>query len=361
MNDWQKILLMPLAWLYGLITGFRNLLFDWRLLKESRFDIHAIGVGNLAVGGAGKTPLIEYLIRLIGSQNKRMATLSRGYKRKTSGFILASEGSTAEEIGDEPLIYHTKYEVMVAVDARRVNGVRKLMSLSHPPEVILLDDVFQHRAIRAGLNILVTDYHNLFFKDLMLPAGTLREYKSGMVRADVIVVTKTPDNITPIELRNIVKDIKPLPHQQVFFSYLQYGELYALSNPNDTLNTLNDLFRYTVISFAGIANAEPMVNYLKEYAADCKHLPFVDHHPYSLKDLEDIQRYYDSFKTGAKVLVTTEKDLMRLKHPTLWSTAAAMNIYILPVDVSFKDKTNEFDNLILTYVRRNKFYHQKYS
>lgn len=361
MNQGLKIALMPLAWVYGFITAIRNYFYDWRLLTEHRFEKHTIGVGNLAVGGAGKTPLVEYLIRLLMNENKSVATLSRGYKRKSKGFVLATDESTADDIGDEPLIYKTKYQVTVAVDANRVNGIKKLMGVPNAADVIVLDDVFQHRAVRTGLNILVSDYHNLFFKDVMLPAGTLREYTKGMNRADVIIVSKTPDRITPIELRNIVKDIKPLPHQQVFFSYLQYGELYAINNPNDTLSTLNDLYRYTVISFTGIANAEPMVNYLKEYAGDCKHLPFDDHHAFIAKDLEDIQRYYDTFQNGSKVLVTTEKDLMRLRHPDVWHIASSMNIYILPVEVTFRDKTNEFDNLIHTYVHRNKFHHEKYS
>lgn len=352
---------MPLAWLYGLVTALRNRLYDLRFLTEHRFEKHTIGVGNLAVGGAGKTPLVEYLIRILLQENKSIATLSRGYKRKTKGFLLATDVSNADDIGDEPLIYKTKYPITVAVDGNRVNGIKQLMALPNAADVILLDDVFQHRAVRAGINILVTDYNNLFFNDVLLPAGTLREYASGMERADVIIVSKTPDRTTPIELRNILKDIRPMPHQQVFFSYLQYGELYALNNPNDTLSTLNDLYRYTIISFAGIANAGPMVNYLKEYASDCRHLPFNDHHAFSIKDLEDIQRYYDTFQNGSKALVTTEKDLMRLRHPDVWPIASSMNIYILPVEVTFRDKADEFDNLIHTYVRRNKFHHEKYS
>jgi tetraacyldisaccharide 4'-kinase len=362
LNPGLKILLQPIAFIYGLITLLRNRLYDGHFLKVSKFDVHTIGVGNLSVGGAGKTPLVEYLIRLLRQEEPKLATLSRGYKRKTSGFLLADENSTAEDIGDEPLIYKYKYNVQVAVDASRVNGVKKLITLEeNAPKIILLDDVFQHRAIRCGLNIVVSDYNNLFFKDTMLPAGTLREFKSGIVRADLIIITKTPDRTSPVEIRNILKDVNPKAHQQVFFSYLQYGDLYSITNANEKIDTLNDLFRYRVISFAGIANAQPMVNYLKEYAADVKHLQFNDHHEFSIKDLEDIERYYNSFEGGNKILVTTEKDFMRLKSNLVWKIAQRMNIYILPVEMTFKDKEEEFNQVILKYVRANRIYHQKYT
>lgn len=361
MNPGLKILLSPIAFTYGVITLLRNRLYDGGFLKVTRFDTHTIGVGNLSVGGAGKTPLVEYLIKLLKQEEPKLATLSRGYKRKTSGFLIADENSTAEDIGDEPLIYKYKYNVKVAVDGNRVNGVKKLTATDDAPKVILLDDVFQHRAIRCGLNIVVSDYNNLYFNDTMLPAGTLREFKSGIVRADVIVITKTPDRTSPVDIRNILKDVNPKAHQQVFFSYLQYGDLYSITNANDKIDTLNDLFRFRVISFAGIANAQPMVNYLKEYSADVKHLPFSDHHDFSIKDLEDIERYYNSFEGGNKILVTTEKDLMRLKNKHIWQIAQRMNIYVLPVEVTFKDKEEEFNQVILKYVRANRIYHQKYT
>ncbi len=362
MNNGLKILLFPLAFLYGLVTLFRNRLYDWHILKEKKFDTHTIGVGNLAVGGAGKTPMIEYLIKLLLKEQLHVATLSRGYKRKTSGFVLASKNSTAEEIGDEPLIFKTKYDVEVAVDANRVNGIKQL--IKHPleaPDVILLDDSFQHRSLKCGLTILVSDYYNLYFKDQMLPSGTLREFKGGVIRADIIIISKTPEKTSPVEIRTILKDIHPKAHQRVFFSYLKYGELYSINNSENKLDTLNDLFRYRVISFAGIANADPMVGYLKEYAAEIRHLPFADHYEYMAKDLEDIERYYQSFEGGNKILVTTEKDLMRLKNPAVWNIAQRMNIYILPVETTFKDKETEFNELILKYVRTNRIQHEKYS
>ena len=360
MNNGLKILLLPFSFLYGLITLLRNRLYDWHILPEKKFDVHTIGVGNLAVGGAGKTPLVEYLIRLLQKEELKIATLSRGYRRKTHGFVLATESSTADDIGDEPLIYKSKYNVEVAADGNRVGAVKKLMALSQPPAVILLDDVFQHRAIKCGLNIVVSDYSNLYFNDLMMPSGTLREFKSGINRADVIVISKVPDRTSPVEIRGILKDIGPRAHQQVFFSYLKYGELYAIGNSGEKLDTLNDLFRYRVISFAGIANAGPMTNYLKEYSAELRHLVFPDHHDFSAKDLEDIERYYNSFEGGNKIIVTTEKDLMRLRNKQVWDIARRMNIYILPVEVTFKEKDEAFNELILKYVRTNRIYHQKY-
>jgi tetraacyldisaccharide 4'-kinase len=362
MNSAFKILLLPLSFLYGVVTAFRNLLFDWKILNEKSFDIHTIGVGNLAVGGAGKTPLIEYLIQLLLKEDSRIATLSRGYKRKTKGFILATPNSTAHDIGDEPLIYKSKFDVEVAVDSNRVNGIKKLMALeNNAPRVVLLDDVFQHRSLKCGLNIIVSDFSKFYVNDSMLPYGTLREYKSGIIRADIIIVTKLPDRTTAVELRALQKDINPKAHQHVFFSYLKYGELYSINNSIQKIDTLKDLFRYRIISFAGIANAQPFITYLKEYSAEVRHLPFADHHEFTLKDLEDIERYYQSFEGGNKILVTTEKDLMRLKNNEIWGIAQRMNIYILPVEVTFKDKEEEFNTLILKYVRTNRFHHQKYS
>ncbi len=362
MNNGLKILLWPFSVLFGLITSIRNKLYDWNFLKETKFELHTIGVGNLSVGGAGKTPLVEYLIRLLQNENYRIATLSRGYKRKTKGFVIASDTSTAADIGDEPLIFKSKYNVTVAVDASRVNGMKQLMALqTEMPQVVLLDDVFQHRQIKCGLSILVTDFNKLYFNDRLLPYGTLRENPAGMNRADIVVISKTPENISAVEMRQVTKDIKPLAHQRVYYSFLKYGELYSASNPSDKLDTLNDLFRYTVVSFAGIANAEPMTNYLKEYAANAKHLPFADHYEFTIKDLQDIEAYYQTLGGGSKIMVTTEKDLMRLKSPELWDFVKGMNLYILPVEISFKDKEEEFNQLILKYVRTNRIYHQKYS
>lgn len=361
MKDFGKIPLLPLAWLFGLITYIRNKLFDGGFLKSYSPKIHSICVGNLSVGGSGKTPMVNYLIQLLKEEFK-LATLSRGYKRKTKGFVEASQVSSSSEIGDEPLLYKSKFPFLsVNVDASRVKGIKKILLNRPETQVVILDDAFQHRAIKCGLNIVISEYENIYFNDYLLPFGRLRESKSGMSRADIIVVSKTPEKTTAVDMRNVLKDIKPLAHQHVFFSYLKYGELYSVSNAAETINTLNDLFRFKLIVFTGIANANPMLNYLREYAASVSHLPFQDHHDYSQSDLNNIQKYYDSFDGGNKLLVTTEKDLMRLKDPEIWLVAKRMNIFVLPVEVTFKDKTDEFNQTILKYVRTNRIYHQKYS
>lgn len=356
-----KIPLLPLAWLFGLLTFIRNRLYDSGVLKSYSPQKHTICVGNLSVGGSGKTPLVSYLVELFKDEFK-LATLSRGYKRKTKGFMEANMVSTSQEIGDEPLLYKTKFPFLyVCVDARRVNGVKKIISGEPNTQMIILDDAFQHRAIKCGLSIVVSEYDHLYYNDYLMPYGRLRESRSGIQRADIIIVSKTPEKTTAVDIRNVLKDIKPLAHQQVFFSYLKYGELYSISNSKETISTLNDLFRYKLIVLTGIANPEPMLTYLREYAAGVSHLPFPDHHEYSSTDLNMIQKYYDSFEGGNKVMVTTEKDLMRLKEPAIWPIAQRMNIFVLPVEVTFKERTEEFNQTILKYARANRIYHQKYS
>ena len=362
MNRGLKTLLTPLGIAYVLVTMFRNRLYDWHVLPERRFELHTIGVGNLAVGGAGKTPLIEYLIRHLVAEGHYVATLSRGYKRKTSGFVLANDASMADDIGDEPMLFKTKYNVTVAVDGNRVNGIRNLIRVcGRKVPVVLMDDVYQHRSVKAGLNILVTEYSNLYYNDRMLPAGRLREFPSGVSRADVIIVTKTPERTTPVEMRAIIKDIRPRAHQRIFFSYLKYGDLYRINDPTEKLDVAKALFRYQVIAFTGIANPGPMVNYLKEFAADLRHLPFPDHYQYTATDLKEIEKFYHRLEGGSKLLVTTEKDLMRLKMPELWAVAKHMNIYVLPVEVSFREKEDEFNEMISQYVRSRRIHHQKYT
>ncbi len=351
----------PLALIYGFLTFLRNRIYDLGFIKSYSPKTHTICVGNLSVGGSGKTPHIEYLIKLL-KQDFVLATLSRGYKRKTSGFIIADQTSTCSDIGDEPLLYKTKYpDLTVCVEVNRIKGVKKLSELEPSPQVILLDDAFQHRPIKCGLNIVVSEYDNLYFNDFLMPVGRLRESKSGIHRADIIVISKTPEKSTAVDIRNVLKDVKPRPHQYVFFSYLKYGEIYSISNPTEKINTLKDLFRYRLIVFTGIANAVPMITYLREYSASVSHLPFPDHHDFTVADIANIQKYYETFEGGNKIMVTTEKDLMRLKQPEIWAIAERMNIFVLPVEVTFKDKAEEFNEIILKYVRTNRIYHQKYT
>ena len=323
--------------------------------------MHTICVGNLSVGGTGKTPHVEYLINLLKSEC-RIAILSRGYKRKSSGFVLATEKSIASDIGDEPLQYKTKNpDLIVAVDGNRVNGIKKLQELTESPKLVILDDAFQHRSLKCELNIVVSEYNNLYLNDMLMPAGMLRESKKGITRADIIIVSKTPDNTTAIDIRNLIKDIKPLAHQSLFFSWLKYGEIYGFQNPKETINTLDDLFRYRIVLFTGIGNPSPMLTYLKEYGADVKHIQYPDHHTFTLQNIADIRDALDSFEVGNKIIITTEKDAMRLKGTDLEDITNTLPLYVLPIEIDFKDKTEEFNQTILNYARTNKFYHKKYS
>ena len=357
----KKILFFPFAVIYGIITSLRNLLYDWKILKSKSVNVHTICVGNLAVGGTGKTPHVEYLINLLQNDYK-IAILSRGYKRKTSGFIQANQNSTALDIGDEPLQYKTKNpQLEVCVDADRVAGIKKMLEFTEPPKLVILDDAFQHRALNCELKIIVSEYTNLFLHDCMMPAGYLRESKKGIERADIIIISKTPDKTTAVEIRNLIKDLKPLAHQQLFFSWLKYGELRGFQNPLDTIDTLNDLFRYRIVAFTGIGNPNPMITYLKEYASEVKHISYPDHHQFTIQDIADVRTQLDAIEGGNKIVVTTEKDAMRLRGSDLQDIANTLPLYVLPIEVDFKDKTQEFNETIINYVRTNKFYHKKYS
>ena len=207
----------------------------------------------------------------------------------------------------------------------------------------------------------MSEYENLYYNDFLMPVGRLRESKSGMHRADIIVISKTPEKTTAVDIRNILKDVKPLPHQYVFFSYLKYGDLYSISNANEKISTLKDLFRYRLIVFTGIANPSPMITYLKEYSSDVKHIAFPDHHQFTIQDIADIRAQLDAIEGGNKIVVTTEKDAMRLRGTDLQDIANTLPLYVLPIEVDFKDKAQEFNETIINYVRTNKFYHKKYS
>lgn len=357
----KKIVFSPFAAIYGVVTSIRNALYDWNILKSKSFDIHTICVGNLAVGGTGKTPHVEYLVKLLSPQFK-LALLSRGYKRKTSGFIRAVKNSTVFDIGDEPLQYITKNpELDVCVDANRVNGVQQILKFPQPPQVIILDDAFQHRALNSELKIVISDYSNLYIYDSLLPAGTLRESNVGINRADIIIISKMPYSATSIDIKHITKDLKPLAHQKIFFSWLKYGELIRFQNHQEIIDTLNDLYRYHILVFTGIGNPQPMVTYLKEYASEVKHVQYPDHYQFTTNDLAHIKAEFDAIKEENKIIVTTEKDAMRLMMPDLESITINLPLYILPIEVDFRDKSQEFNETITDYVRTNKFHHQKYS
>lgn len=361
MRTARYILLFPLSFIYGIITAIRNLLYDWGIFKSRSFREHIICVGNLAVGGTGKTPHIEYLIRLLKPQF-RIATLSRGYKRKTKGYMIAFDENTAEEVGDEPKQFKTKFpDITVAVDANRVNGINELLKLKEKPDVILLDDAFQHRSVKAGLNILLTDFNNLFVHDSMLPGGNLREYKSGFTRADIVVITKTPERISNLDLKVYSKEINVRPYQKLFFSWLKYGDLYYFSDPAFKVDVPQQLFKFNVLVLTGIANPKAMITYIKEYANTIQHKSYGDHHDFSVADIEELRKLFNNIAGENKLIVTTEKDFMRLQKPELMDALTGLPLFVLPIEIDFKNKTKEFNETILRYARTNRIYHSKYT
>ncbi len=335
MNFLRKIL-FPFSILYGCITYVRNFLFDKGILKSYSFDVPVIAVGNLSVGGTGKTPQIEYLIRLLSS-NYKIATLSRGYKRKSKGFVIADSNSNTEILGDEPFQIHQKFpQITVAVDADRKNGIEKLVSLKDKPEVILLDDAFQHRRVKAGFYILLSAFDDLFCDDYLLPTGNLRESKSGAKRADVIIITKCPKDLSEIAQQNIKNKIGlEVP---IYFSYIDYDDFVYNQNESKKVSEIKFSDKLVI---AGIAKPEPFFNYLEVSKDDC--LVYPDHHFFTEKDLNQIEA-----KSNNKIIITTEKDFVRLmKHH--WKTP----IYYLPIKSSFLDKREELDNKILNYLVQN--------
>lgn len=336
MNVLRKIL-FPFSILYGFITSLRNLLFDKDILKSYAFDIPIIAVGNLSVGGTGKTPQIEYLIRLL-SQKYIIATLSRGYKRKSAGFILADETSNAEMLGDEPFQFYQKFpQIMVAVDANRKNGIETLLKKKHKPNFILLDDAFQHRTVKAGFYILLTAYGDLYVDDFILPTGNLRESRSGAGRATIIVVTKCPKNISEAEQNQIKKKLNLNSRQQIYFSYIDYDN--CIYSNNETL-ALEAIKSHEKLIIAGIAKPQPFFDYLSNGNDTC--LNFPDHHDFTSKDIAEIKE-----KATGKILITTEKDYVRL-HQKIQSVP----LFYLPIKSSFVTNGSRFDTTILDYVSK---------
>ena len=331
-------LLYPFSLLYGLITSVRNYLYENGVLEANQFDTPTIVVGNLSVGGTGKTPQIEYLIRLL-KDNFKVAVLSRGYKRKSEGFVLADKTSTAEIIGDEPFQYYKKFEnILVCVDADRTNAIEELEHLTKAPEVILLDDAFQHRKVKGGLNILLTSYNNLYVNDFMLPTGNLLENRKGAKRAQIIIVTKCPANLSDDAQREIHKKLKPTMYQRVFFTTINYD---SKLKGKDTL-MIDELIGKDVVLITGIANPNPLIAHLNSKNILFKHLKYADHHHFSEKDLNEIKL----LQTENTIILTTEKDYMRLGN-------SLKNCYYITIETKFINHQNDFDTIIKKYVEQS--------
>lgn len=329
-----RILLLPLALLYGLGVGLRNLLYRIGLLRSVRFDLPVISVGNLSVGGAGKSPHIEYLLRWL-DQYLELAVLSRGYGRKTMGFRSVSVIDTAEDAGDEPLQFKRKFpDTAIAVGESRALGVPELVKRNPDLQCILLDDAFQHLAVTPGLNILLTEFNRPFTRDWLLPAGRLREGRFEYRRADVIIVTKCPPGLTAKQRQDMLREIDPFPRQRVFFSRYRYGLPYDLLRPDQrrSLELSTD-----VLLVSAIANTDYLLQYLGQTVHSVQALEYSDHHFFDEPDLETIRRRLEAMPGQNKVILTTEKDATRLELHAAFLWKHNLPVLVLPVEVEFCD------------------------
>ncbi|HRG82907.1 MAG TPA: tetraacyldisaccharide 4'-kinase, partial [Chitinophagaceae bacterium] len=324
-----RILLFPFSLLYWLGIAVRNFLYDKQVLKSSSFGLPLICVGNLSVGGTGKSPMVEYLIRLL-EHRYHIATLSRGYKRKTKGYALAGPDTTALEIGDEPMQFHQKFpELPVAVGEERMVAIPQLLHDRPQTELIILDDAFQHRAVKAGLNILLTDYSNLFTRDFYLPTGDLRDLKSSYKRAEIIVVTKCKNGISAAEKEKIRNEIRPVNGQKLFFTGLEYGDPWHFTNGDPKpLKAETEVLLVT-----GIANPRPLKMMLEEKHKTYQMLQFPDHHIFTIDDWKEIIRKFGEIKAKDKIILTTEKDAVRLDK--FRQEASGVPLYVIPVRHQF--------------------------
>ena len=350
-NEW----LIPLSWLYGIGVGFRNQLFNIGLLKQHDYDIPIISVGNITVGGAGKTPHVEYLIRLLKDKVK-VAVLSRGYKRKTHGYVLANDSSTVTDIGDEPYQMKQKYQdVHIAVDKKRVDGIAHITgdAETNDTDVILLDDAFQHRYVKPGINILLVDYHRLIIYDKLLPAGRLREPQSGKNRADIVIITKCPKDLKPMEFRVLTKAMNLYPYQSLYFTTIEYESLTPLFAKEKSTIEKEALGDKHVMLITGIASPKQIIIDLKPHVKEMTTLAFSDHHQFKSKDIMKINETFNAIK-GEKIIVTTEKDATRLEQLEGLSEEVKQNLYVLPIKVKFMiNQEEEFNDKIIDYVRKN--------
>jgi tetraacyldisaccharide 4'-kinase len=333
-----RFLLFPFAIIYDVVTTIRNFFFEVGVFKQTSFKVPVIVVGNLSVGGTGKTPQIEYLIRLLKDGFKTVV-LSRGYKRKTEGFVLLNDTHSAEDVGDEPLQYFKKFQnINVAVDANRVAGISKLIT-DKSPEVILLDDAYQHRKVKGSFYILLTKYDDLFTDDFLLPTGNLRESRRGARRADVILVTKCTTNLTEASKNKITEKLNKY-NTNVFFTTISYDD----STSGNKSVLVDDLKNYQVLLITGIANPSPLLSFLNEKNVAFKHLKFPDHHNFTDKEIESIKKEYNDLKSSKKLILTTEKDYVRLE-------SSIEKLSFLGIQTSFLAEQEVFNSIIKTHIK----------
>ena len=354
--------LLPFSWLYGFGVGFRNMLFEMGILKSRSYTVPVISVGNITVGGTGKTPHVEYLIRLL-KDKANVAVLSRGYKRKSHGFVLADAETPMKMIGDEPYQMKQKFpDITVAVDSKRTRGIDHLIGgeAGKDIDVVLLDDAFQHRYVKPGINILLVDYHRLIIYDELLPAGRLREPVKSKDRADIVIVTKCPWNLKPMEFRVITKAMKLYPYQQLFFSTHEYDVPIAVFpeeqgklGASETLDSLASLKDKNVLLLTGIGSPEQMKHDMEQMTDHVTPLTFSDHHDFKQKDIVAINEAFAALPEP-KVIITTEKDATRLAVLEKLSSEVKQHLYKLPIYIQImQDQEELFNQAVLGYVRKN--------
>lgn len=351
--------LSPLSFLYGIGVSLRNQLFNWGVLSAERFPVPVICIGNLAVGGTGKTPHTEYMIRLLKDEF-RVAVLSRGYKRKSSGFVLSTLQSTSLEIGDEPYQIKQKFpDILVAVDANRCRGIRYLLDLpkGQEPEVILLDDALQHRYVTPSLSIVLTDYHQLFYYDKLMPVGLLREPASGIRRADMVIVTKCDEDLKPIEYRIIEESMTLLAHQRLYFTHIAYSELQPLFPDTAIPVKRCDIRKENeILLISGIASPVHFINEMSKYSDYVKVMTYPDHHAFSKSDFKRMQEVFEKMASPGKLIIVTEKDAARMQTdphlPEEWKRL----LYFLPIEIEFcldRNFGEEIKKHIITFQRNS--------
>ncbi len=344
-----RVLLLPFSLIYGVLVIIRNFLYDKKIFHTASFNLPIICVGNLVMGGTGKSPMVEYLIELLHGRFQ-IATISRGYKRKTKGYALANENTTALEIGDEPMQFHTKYpDLAVAVGEERLVAIPQLLHDKPDTQAIILDDAFQHRTIKAGLNILLTVYDDLFVNDFFLPTGDLRDQKSSAKRAEIIVVTKCPEQLNKVEKEKVHRQLKQYRESKIFFTTIEYQTPYHIITKEKRGLSEND----EILLVYGIANPQPLKDYISDNSAEYEEMSYNDHHIFSIDDLKDINRKFEKIQSSNKLILTTEKDAVRfLKFKNELSN---IPLYVLPVKHRFLfNETDIFDRAVVHFIEEFK-------
>ena len=351
MNFFRLILLFPLSLLYDLTTSVRNMLFERGIFPSETMNVNVISIGNLNTGGSGKTPFTEYIAKIMNEHNFRVAVLSRGYKRKSKGFRIADAASSAEEFGEEALqhVENLPFAPVAVCESRRL-GIQMLLQECPDLDLVLLDDAFQHRYVKPSLSILLTDFSHPYYRDFLLPSGNLRESSRFAKRADILIVTKCPTNLPPQEMKKTERELKPAPHQSLFFTSIRYHHPMHIITKKELILDKEQ----TVLLVTGIANATPLMDYIKSKTGGVIHLSFRDHHSYSRKDLLRIKSAFDLIDHSAKLILTTQKDAIRLRKLMQDTQLESLPFYLIPIHVEFlNNQSEQFIKTLISYVGKN--------